>query len=102
MLEDPPAELVGLLQDGGGDTGLGLRQEGGQPLAVDVDTVLDSLVFTQRQGQAVTDHFHEPDHLCLSGQRRRLRVFGRRQAQLRCHSLDNGRHHSLGLVRGQF
>ena len=77
VLEDSSAELVGLLQDGRRDAGLGLRQEGREPLAVDVDAVFDGLVLAEGQGQAVADDLHEPDDLRLAGQRRRLGILGR-------------------------
>ena len=68
MLQDPPAELIWFFQDRRRDAGLRLGQQGGQPLAVDVDAVLDGLVFAQRQGQTVADDLHEPDDLSFARQ----------------------------------
>jgi hypothetical protein len=82
MLQNSTAKFVGLFQDGGRDAGLGLGQEGGQPLAVDVDAVLDGLVLAEGQGEAVANDLHEPDDLGFTGQSRRLGVFRRGQPEL--------------------
>jgi len=82
MLQNSTAKFVGLFQDGGRDAGLGLGQEGGQPLAVDVDAVLDGLVLAEGQGEAVANDLHEPYDLGFTRQGRRLGVFRRGQAEL--------------------
>ena len=54
--DDLPGVSVGLLTYGRRHGGLGLGQESGEPLAVDVHAVLDRLVLGQRQGEAVAYH----------------------------------------------
>ena len=44
MRDDLPGVVVGLLYNRLGHTDLGLRQQGGEPLAVDVDAVADDHV----------------------------------------------------------
>ena len=56
MCDDFPGVPIWLLDNGRWDAWLGHGQEGAQPLAVDVDTILDGLMLGQRQGQAVADH----------------------------------------------
>ena len=65
MRDDLPGVVVGLLYNWPGHTDLGLRQQGGQPLAVDVDAVSDDHVVLQGQTEAVADDLHAPVDLLL-------------------------------------
>ena len=58
--------VVGVLQHGPGHADLGVGEEGGEPLAVDVDAVPDDHVVLQRQTEAVTDDLHHPVDLLLA------------------------------------
>ena len=49
-----------------GYTYFGIGKKGGEPLAVDADTVPDDLVVCERQAQTVADHLHGPVHLLLT------------------------------------
>ena len=60
--------VVGVLQHGSGHAHLGVGEEGGEPLAVDVDAVADDHVVLQREAEAVADDLHHPVDLLLAAE----------------------------------
>ena len=66
--DDLPGVVVGVLQHGPGHADLGVGEEGGEPLAVDVDAVPDDHVVLQRETEAVADDLHHPVNLLLAAE----------------------------------
>ena len=64
--DDLPGVVVGVLQYRPGHADLGVGEEGGEPLAVNVDAVPDDHVVLQREAEAVADDLHHPVDLLLA------------------------------------
>ena len=90
--------VVGVLQDGSGHADLGVGEEGGEPLAVDVDAVSDDHVVLQREAEAVADDLHAPVDLLLGLQRARLGLGRHRDAEVLSHRVHH-RGHNLVVCR---
>ena len=89
VCDDLLGVVVGVLQHGSGHAHLGVGEEGGEPLAVDVDAVADDHVVLQREAEAVADDLHAPVDLLLGLQRARLGLGRHRDAEV----LRNCVHH---------
>ena len=83
--------VVGVLQHGPGHADLGIREEGGEPLAVDVDAVPDDHVVLQRQTEAVTDDLHHPVDLLLAPEDAGPGLGWDSDAEVLGHRVDNTR-----------
>ena len=66
--DDLPGVVVGVLQHRPRHADLRVGEEGGEPLAVDVDAVPDDHVVLQRETEAVTDDLHHPVDLLLAAE----------------------------------
>ena len=66
--DDLPGVVVGVLQHRPGHADLGVGEEGGEPLAVNVDAVPDDHVVLQREAEAVADDLHHPVDLLLAAE----------------------------------
>ena len=66
--DDLPGVVVGVLQHRPGHADLGVGEEGGEPLAVNVDAVPDDHVVLQRETEAVADDLHHPVDLLLAAE----------------------------------
>ena len=64
--DDLPGVVIGVLQHRPGHADLGVGEEGGEPLAVNVDAVPDDHVVLQREAEAVADDLHHPVDLLLT------------------------------------
>lgn len=60
MVDDLSSIEIGILADWLRDTDSWLWVQSSQPLAVDIDAVLDGFVFLQRQREAKTNDVHAP------------------------------------------
>ena len=87
--------VVGVLQDGSGHADLGVGEEGGEPLAVDVDAVSDDHVVLQREAEAVADDLHAPVDLLLGLQRARLGLGRHRDAEVLSHRVHHRGHNLI-------
>ena len=87
--------VVGVLQDGSGHADLGVGEEGGEPLAVDVDAVSDDHVVLQREAEAVADDLHAPVDLLLGLQRARLGLGRHRDAEVLRHRVHHRGHNLI-------
>ena len=95
MRDDLPGVVVWLLYHWLGNTDLGLGQQSGQPLAVDVDTVSDDHVVLQGEAEAVTDDLHAPVDLLLGLQRARLGLGRHRDAEVLSHRVHHRGHNLI-------
>ena len=66
--DDLPGVVVGVLQHRPWHADLGVGEEGGEPLAVNVDAVPDDHVVLQREAEAVADDLHHPVDLLLAAE----------------------------------
>lgn len=66
--DDLPGVVVGVLQHRPGHADLRVGEEGGEPLAVNVDAVPDDHVVLQRETEAVADDLHHPVDLLLAAE----------------------------------